>query len=138
MKTVKFTMRYKQAKKSLKKSLFFCNIIFCESDLFFGMFSSVLFAPKILVSADSPFFPVISFSRKYYYWKYKGKLLGMLSVNSKNGHLATILQRFIFNWGKQPFLVSADSHAKFYILFLSLGSGILESTRILFSLLTVF
>ena len=138
MKTATFTMRFKQAKKSLKESLFFCNIIFCENDLFFGMFSSVLFVPKSLVSADSPFFPVISFSRKCYSWKYKGKLFGMLSVNSKNLHLTTILQRFIFNWGKQPFLVSADSHAKFRVLFLRLGSAILESTRILSSILTVF
>ena len=89
-------------------------------------------------SADSPFFPVISFSRKYYSWKYKGKLFGMLSVNSKNQHLTTILQRFIFNWEKQPFLVSADSHAKFHVLFLRLGSAISESTRILSSILTVF
>ena len=89
-------------------------------------------------SADSPFFPVISFSRKYYSWKYKGKLFGMLSVNSKNQHLTTIPQRFIFNWEKQPFLVSADSHAKFHVLFLRLGSAISESTRILSSILTVF
>lgn len=89
-------------------------------------------------SADSPFFPVISFSRKYYSWKYKSKLFGMLSVNSKNQHLTTILQRFIFNWEKQPFLVSADSHAKFHVLFLRLGSAISESTRILSSILTVF
>ena len=59
MKTATVTMRFKQAQKSLKKSLFFCNIIFCENYLFFGMFSSVLFALSQLLWVSFMFSSVL-------------------------------------------------------------------------------
>ena len=121
-----------------------CSVI-GENSIFFGIYFSVSFAPRILASADFPteffvfFVPTgknIPCNTMIYCLEYLMSIIKLAPVSCS--------WKVLFYWGKQPFLwlperpVSSSLWwflGKFYRLFIPTGSAILVNIRILTGIL---